>query len=210
MISVAITDDHTLIITGIQGLLKNYADIQLDGAYLTAEDTRKGLKHTPVDVLLLDLNLPDKDGLALCKELKIEYPRLKIIILTTYNQSAFVRQAIKNGALGYLLKNISSNELYLALNTVVKGEDYIQQEVKEMLVRESLGKKVSAGFLPTLTRREKEILKLIVDEFKTQEIAEKLFVSVKTIETHRTHLMEKLEVRNVAGLVKIALEKNLI
>ncbi len=210
MIRVAITDDHLLIIKGLKELLSQLPDITLAGTFMTVEETRAGLSLVNPDVLLLDLNLPDGDGMLFCKEIKKDYPKLNVLALTTYNQAVLIKNVMRNGASGFLLKNTSLDELHDAIQTVHQGQQYLQQEVKHILLQHMIGeKRQQHTFQPVLSRREKEILQLIVNEHTTQEIAAKLFISIKTVESHRTHLMDKLGVRNLAGLVKVAIEKGL-
>jgi len=149
------------------------------------------------------------DGLELCKAILKQNPQTKVLTLTTFNEVSFITRIIKNGASGYLLKNTDKEELIEAIKTVYKGEQFLAKEVKEKLIASSFGKEDSA-FIPKLTRREKEVLKLIIDEMTTKEIAQKLFISNATVETHRLHLLNKLGVRNTAGLVKVALQKGLV
>ena len=210
MIRLAITDDHSLILKGIETLFKSSKDIAIVGTYSNAEKTVENLASTNPDVLLLDLNLPDGNGIYLCKSILKELPKLNIIALTNFDETAFVKNIIKNGAKGYLLKNTDKNELELAIKKVYNGEQYLQKSIQKKLLNESIGKTTRNNFIPKLTRREQEILNLISEEFTTNEIAEKLFVSAKTVETHRSHLIQKLEVRNTAGLVRIAIEKGLL
>lgn len=211
MIQVAITDDHLLIINGINDLLSRIDGILLSASYLDATATRNGLEKSVPDVLLLDINLPDGDGIQLCHELTRKYPSMRIIALTTYNQNVLVKNMMRNGASGFLIKNISAEELESAIRTVHRGEQYIQPEIKESLLRDSLGTpEPRTMFRPKLTRREKEVLGLIMDEFTTQEIADKLFLSPKTVETHRLNLLQKMGVRNTAGLVKEAINQGLL
>jgi len=210
MIQVAITDDHLMVVKGLTELLSLLPDIRITGTFMTLEETGKGLEQIHADVLLLDLNLPDGDGVLYCREIRKKYPVLKIIALTTYNQVVLVKNVLRNGANGFLLKNASLDELNEAITTVYNGGEYLQEEIKEQVLKASWGNKPkNASFQPILSRREKEILQLIVDENTTQEIAAKLFLSVKTVEAHRSHLIEKLGVKNLAGLVKIAIEKGL-
>lgn len=211
MINVAITDDHLLIINGIKDLLSRIEGIELSGSYMNAEETRIGLEKAVPDVLLLDINLPDGDGIQLCRELTRKYPALQVIALTTYNQNVLVKNMMRNGSSGFLMKNISAEELENAIRTVHRGEQYIQPIIKEALLRDSFGTaEPRTTFRPKLTRREKEVLGLIMDEMTTQEIADKLFLSPKTIETHRLNLLQKLGVRNSAGLVKEAINQGLL
>ena len=211
MIKVAITDDHPLIINGIKELLERLVDVQLTGSFNNIRETNEGLMNELPDVLLLDINLPDGDGIAFCKELKKKYPSVQVLALTTYHQNVMVKNMMRNGASGFLLKNTSLEELHEAIETVHRGENYLQKEIKDALLRESIGATSTHNvFDLKLTRREKEILQLIIEEHTTQEIAEKLFISVKTVESHRTHLMDKLGVRNIAGLVRMTIEKGLL
>ncbi|HMR56185.1 MAG TPA: response regulator transcription factor [Cyclobacteriaceae bacterium] len=210
MIRIAITDDHLLILKGIQELLHQLDDVQVVGTYMNIQETRIGIPKSNPEILFLDLNLPDGDGVQLCKELRKDYPNLKIIALTSYNQVVLVKSMMRNGASGYLLKNTSLDELRDTIHCVYEGGQYLQKEIKEVLLQNSLGVHSTHGsFQPMLTQRETEVLDLIVKEHTTQEIADKLFISVKTVEAHRTHLMDKLGVRNLAGLVKVAIEKGL-
>lgn len=211
MIKIAITDDHPLILKGIADLLSKMNDVQLTGQYLNLEETRAGLEQKLPDVLLLDINLPDGDGIQYCKEVVKQYPGLRVLALTTYNQNVLVKNMMRNGARGFLLKNTSLDELQTAIQTVHIGELYLQGEVREALLRDSIGASApKTTFRPVLTRREKEVLQLIMDEFTTQEIADKLFLSPKTVETHRLNLLQKLGVRNTAGLVKEAIQQGLL
>lgn len=211
MTKVAITDDHMLIINGIKDLMSQLEGFELTESYMCIADTRAGLEAKQPDVLLLDINLPDGDGIQYCKEIKRLYPKLKVIALTTYSQNILVKNMMRNGADGFLLKNTSIDELRTAISTVQAGEMYLQPAIKESLLRDTIGAPMAkTTFRPTLTRREKEVLTLIMDELTTQEIADQLFISPKTVETHRLNLLQKLGVRNTAGLVKEAINQGLL
>ena len=187
MIRVGVTDDHQLILNGISDLLQSIDDIQVVGKWLSDAATRKGFEEEVPDVLLLDINLPDGDGIELCKVYKKEHPEMKVIALTTFNQAVMVRNMIKNGASGYLLKDTTQEELISAIREVMEGKEYLQSKIKDILLQDALGKP-SVGYIPKLTRREKEVLELVIDELTTAEIAEKLFISPKTVESHRLNL----------------------
>ncbi len=210
MIRVVATDDHLMVLKGIEAMLKPCKDIYMACYCLDGQETLNWLPGSAADVLLLDINLPDINGVELCKILHKEYPELHIIALTNFSESSFVKNMIKNGADGYLLKNVKRDELELAIKRVYQGKQYLQKSIQKQLLNESIGVSTRKMFIPKLTRREGEVLNLIADEHTTNEIAEKLFVSPKTIECHRMHLIQKLEVRNTAGLMRIALEKGLI
>jgi len=210
MIEIAITDDHTIVIEGIRTMLKSNKEIVISQSFTNITDTFNGLDKS-IKVLLLDINLPDGNGITACKDLLQKFPNLSIITLTNFEDVSFIKQIIKNGAMGYLLKNTGKNELVNAIKTVLEGERYLPQNIQEMLLNESLGKSApSSFFVPKLTSREKEILDLIIKEYTTEEIAEKIFISVKTVESHRSNLIQKLGVKNSAGLVRVAFEKGLI
>ncbi len=209
MIRVLIVDDHQVVLDGIQSMLEQEKDIFITGKLMNGPDALEFLKNSPVDVSLIDINMPGMDGIELCKAIQKKHPDIKVLALTTFNEVSFITNMMKSGASGYLLKNTTKEELITAIKTIQKGEQYLAREVQEKLISTSFGKKDTA-FIPKLTRREKEVLKLILEEFTTKEIAEKLFISNATVETHRLHLLNKLGVRNTAGLVKVAIEKGLV
>ena len=209
MIQIAITDDHTIVIEGIKTMLKSTKEIEVTQSFENLKDTFENLAQT-VQVLLLDINLPDGNGITACKELLIKHPSLKIIALTNFEDSIFIKQILKNGAMGYLLKNTSKSELLEAIKEVTNGNRYLPKNISDILLNDSIGIENTSYFIPKLTVREKEILALIIKEYTTEEIANKLFLSTKTVESHRSNLMQKLGVKNSAGLVRVAFEKGLI
>ena len=209
MIQIAITDDHTIVIEGIKTMLKSNKEIEVLQSFENLKDTFENL-ISDVQVLLLDINLPDGNGINACKELLVKHPNLKIIALTNFEDSIFIKQILKNGAMGYLLKNTSKIELTQAIKSVIEGKRYLPKKISDILLNDSIGINSSSYFLPKLTIREKEILELIIKEFTTDEIAAKIFVSTKTVESHRSNLMQKLGVKNSAGLVRVAFEKGLV
>lgn len=210
MIRIAITDDHPIVIEGIRIMLKSDKEIVVSQSFSNITDMFSELDEN-IQVLLLDINLPDGSGITACKDLLQKFPNLLIIALTNFEDATFIKQIMKNGAMGYLLKNTGKSELIEAIKTVLNGERYLQKNIREILLNESLGKTATSSFfIPKLTGREKEILALIIKEFTTEEIAEMIFISVKTVESHRSNLMQKLGVKNSAGLVRVAFEKGLV
>ena len=210
MIKVAITDDHLLVMQGIESMLKNETAIRIVGKYPSAQITLEALSVERPDILLLDINLPDTNGIDLCKQLLGLYPDLKIIALSSHDDTNFVKRILKNGASGYLLKNTSKEELLEAFETVLSNGQYLQATIQKKLLNRSLGIQKRNPLKPKLTRREKEVLAAICEEKTTQEIALQLFVSPKTVETHRMNLISKLGTRNSVGLAKIAIEQELL
>ena len=203
-IKLFIVDDHYMVIEGIHSLLKNEKDIEWMGHATNAESCMAFLNNRQPDVIFMDINLPDKSGIELCKEIKEKYPGVFIIGLSTFNQQSFITKMMDNGASGYALKNASKEELLIAIHTVIRGRTFLSHEAA--LIAENK----TSGELPVITRREQEVLELIADGLTTQEIANKLFLSASTVETHRKNLLAKLDAKNVASMIKVAAKLKLI
>ncbi len=207
---IAITDDHEMIRNGIDSLLENYPDLLIVGKYPNAKTTIEALKESQPDLLLLDINLPDINGIDLCKLLVKSHPNLKIIALSNFDETSFVKRILKNGASGYLLKNTNSEELFEAIQTVLKGDQFIQKDIQKKLFNRSIGQPKNNGLAIKLTKREKEVLQCIYEELTTQQTADELFISPKTVETHRMNLMSKFGAKNSVGIIKAALSRELL
>ena len=205
MIRVYIIDDHQMIIEGIHSLLHDEQNIEWMGSSKSPDDLMTFLAKRQPDVLLMDINLPQRSGLELCREVKEKYPAINIIGLSTSNQPSVIRKMQENGASGYLLKDASKNEILEALQQVNKGKEYVSFSVAE-----ALKKKDSNTSLPALTRREKEILELIAEGLTNRKIAAKLFLDRTTINTHRKNMLTKFNVKNTAALIKIVVTNHLI
>lgn len=210
IIKIAITDDHKMVLEGIQSMLKASKGIKIVGFYNNGSDTLDGVVKDKPDILLLDINLPDINGIDLCKQLKKDHQNLKIIAISNYDEVSFIRRMLNSGADGYLLKNTDKLELLSAFKTVLNDEQYLQRDIEKKLLNQSIGKKITNSLLVKLTRREKEVLQAISEELTTQEISEKLFISPKTVETHRMNIMSKLGAKNSVGIIKAAIENNLL
>jgi DNA-binding NarL/FixJ family response regulator len=212
MIKVAITDDHPLIVDGLCNALKSDPEFSIIGCYDTGARLFQGLRKELPDVLLLDLQLPDKNGQELVPLLLNDYPNLHILILSAMDSSPFVRELIKSGCRGYLLKSSTNqSQLIRAIKQVFAGELFIEPKLKEQLLEDMLATNRLVNKLnPKITQREKEVLKLISKEYSNQEIADQLFVSSRTIETHRYNLLQKLEVKNTVGLLRVAKQLGLV
>ena len=210
MIKVAICDDHTMVLRGIETMLEDSDMIIITATYNLGKQLLAEIDNNLPNVLLLDINLPDSNGIELCRELIKKHPQLLIIGLSNYSETGFIKNMLRNGAKGYLLKNTDKQELILAITTVHKGGTYLPRNIQDILLNESIGNPSQITFIPKLTRRETEVLHLIAKEHTNQEIAELLFISTKTVESHRNNLIQKLGVRNTAGLIRVALEKGLL
>ncbi|MBN9482426.1 MAG: hypothetical protein BGO70_17760 [Bacteroidetes bacterium 43-93] len=211
MIKLAITDDHPLVIDGLLNALNDVPDIVITGTYNNGASLLSGLQEILPDVLLLDLQLPDKKGTELVPILLQQYPHLHILILSGIESSPYIREMMQKGCKGYLLKsNTDKVVLTGAIREVYNGGIYLEASLKEQLLHEMLIVKRKIDKLsPRITRREREVLNLIMKELTNQEIADKLFISLRTVETHRYNLLQKLDARNTAGLLRIAREMGL-
>lgn len=206
MIQVFITDDHYMVIEGIRSLLMNERDLELIGSASTAASCRAFLKNRQPDVLLLDINLPDGNGIDLCRELKQLYPGVFILGLSTFNQASYIREMMDNGASGYVLKNASQKELVEAIHLAAAGKTYLAFDAAKTLQADELHKRDRI----ILGRREKEVLELIKNGFTNTEMAEQLNIRVNTVDTYRKSLLSKLKAKNTADLVRLAFLHQLI
>jgi DNA-binding NarL/FixJ family response regulator len=204
-IKVFIVDDHYMVIEGIRSLLQNEKDIDWMGHATNAASCLAFLQQQTPDVLLMDINLPDTSGIDLCKEVKEKYPAIAILALSTFNQQSFIEKMLANGASGYVIKNATQQELMEAIHTVVKGKQYLSFDAAI-----TLRKTDTQNDVPVITRREKEVLELIAEGMTNNEIAQKLFISQTTVDTHRKNILSKLGAKNTASLIRIATQLKLI
>ena len=204
-IKIFIVDDHYMVIEGIHSLLQNEKHIEWMGHATNAASCLAFLQHQKPDVILMDINLPDKSGIELCKEVKDKYPAIAVLGLSTFNQQSFIEKMIASGASGYVLKNATQEELMEGIETVVKGKQFLSFDAAL-----ALRKTDTQNNMPVITRREKEVLELIADGMTNNEIAQKLFISTSTVDTHRKNLLAKLEAKNTASLIRIAAQLNII
>ncbi len=206
MTRVYIVDDHAVVIEGIYALLQTESDIEITGYATNATNcVQYFLTHTS-DVILMDISLPDMNGVDLCRIIKKNYPGIMVLALSTFNQGTYIRKMMESGASGYLLKNASKNEIIEAIQVVVKGKTYFSFDAGQAL--KSVTNQQNA--IPPLTKREKEILTHIAEGLTNGQIAEKLFISVDTVDSHRKNLHTKLNVKNTATLIRFAVENNLL
>jgi DNA-binding NarL/FixJ family response regulator len=207
MTRVFIVDDHPVVIEGIHSLLMNERDITWVGQAMNAASCLGFFVNNTADVVLMDISMPGMDGVELCAVMKNKYPGIFILGLSTFNQGLYIKKMMENGASGYILKNSSKEELVKAINTVYEGGIYFSGEAGEAL---SAYQRSSKPDLPILTPREKEILELIAEGYTNPQIAEKIFLSQFTVDSHRKNLLAKLNVKNTASLIRLAVENKLI
>lgn len=206
-----IADDHRIFAQSLASFLGNEPDIEVVG---TAENGLKAiqkLEFEEIDVLLTDMQMPDMDGIALTLRVQENFPAVKVLMLSMIEDPLLIRSAIQVGIDGYLLKTVDNLELLKALNTIQQGGQYFQPIVMQKLTNApSLAFVDDTDYLKVLTERETEVLKLIAQEYSSPDIAEKLFISLNTVEAHRKNLFKKLNVKNSIGLIKFALRFGLI
>ncbi|HWR32083.1 MAG TPA: response regulator transcription factor [Chitinophagaceae bacterium] len=207
MIRVFIVDDHPVVIEGIHSLLKKEKNIEWAGQAMNAQSCLGFFVNNTADVILMDISMPGMDGVELCAVIKVKYPGIMVLGLSTFNQGLYIKKMMENGASGYILKNSSKEELLEAIHTVSEGGIFFSGEAGQALQEYQ---KSSIKDLPTLTSREKEILELIAQGYTNPQIAEKIFLSSFTIDSHRKNLLAKLNVKNTASLIRLAVEQKLI
>ncbi len=204
MIKVIIVDDHPIVIDGMKQLIDAEPGMNVVGAAMNGADARELLKSTPADIVLLDINLPDINGMELCEYIKRHYPALRIIALTGFKEYFYMQKMIHNGASGYLLKNAMPEEITEGIRTVYEGGEYFSDEAGAVLKSH----REKGGIF--LTMRETELLSLIVEGYTNREIADKLFLGVETINSYRKNLLLKLGVKNTAAMVRLAIIEKLV
>ena len=200
-ITIAIVDDHPIVIQGLKQLLSNEKDIRIAAFFVDGNGILSYIKNNEVDVVLLDITLPDSNGIELCKEIKDISPNTSVLMLSNRSERSMIMQSLQTGASGYLLKNASLEELTSCIKQVIFGNIVFCSEVREII-----SKPVKNEFqgLPKLTKRETQILKMLAEGKTSNKIAEELFLSVLTIDTHRKNILQKCKAKNVAELVTIA------
>lgn len=203
MINVYLTDDHTLLAEGLTTALAQSEDIRITRTFSTLHDCSAALATEQPDILLMDISMPDGDGVAFCHELVQEYPALHIIALTMHDEYSLVKRVLDTGIAGYVLKNVTTDELAEAIRRVHDGKKYICAEIASLMRKRATTE-------VTLTERETEILKLLAEGYNSRRIAEILFISEKTVKWHRKNLLNKLGASNTSELIAIVIKKKLV
>ncbi|MCH8317009.1 MAG: response regulator transcription factor [Bacteroidetes bacterium] len=214
-ILIIVADDHHLIRDGIVSMLNNVDDFEIVGEAENGKEVVEKTKKLKPDVVIMDINMPEMNGIEATKIIKEECPDTRILVLTMYDNEEYIRNILEAGAEGYLLKNTKRNEFISAIYAVMEGEYFFSKRITNLIIKGYVNKsahkpKETSEVNIPISKREKEVLALIVEELTNKEIADKLFISIRTVETHRRNIMEKLNVRTAYGLVKIAVESGLI
>lgn len=206
MIKIAIADDHPLVLNGLADMLSAHDHIMIQATYPNGDSAIAGVRAEQPDVLILDIQMPDKRGEEVVLILRKEFPELKILVLTNFDNTLYASAMLRNGALGYLLKNTNRETLVQAIETVYTGATFLPAELKSKLADFESRVKANKRFRHTLTPRETDILKLLAAGKNNQQIAAELFLSKRTVENYRFNLTIKLDVKSTEALVKYAIE----
>lgn len=203
----AIVDDHPIVIEGLKTLLQNEQNIHLVGGFCSGQDILSYIRLNKIDLILLDVTLPDINGMELCQLIKNESVNTIILIFSNHTERSIILQTIQNGASGYLLKNSTIDELRHCIAEAIEGNICYSKEVMEIISRPTKNELLGS---PRLTRREKEVLTLIAEGKTSQVIGQELFLSPLTIDTHRKNLIQKFGVKNVAELIMVANQQQIL
>jgi DNA-binding NarL/FixJ family response regulator len=207
MIRILIADDHQIFVDGLCSMLESETDIDIVGAVHTGQRVLDFISASSPDLVVLDINMPNMNGLEVAKKMKDDFPEVKTLLLSMHDQAPIIKEALDTGVDGYLLKSVDKEEFILAIRNIVNGRKHYSSEVTNIIFSNpNSGQNSSAN----LTRRELEVLRLIAKAKTSEEIAKELFVSIHTVKTHRKNLLSKLQVNNTAGLVGYAYENDLV
>lgn len=214
-ISVLIVDDHKIIRDGLRSLLEDVDEIKIVGEASNGKEAIAFYEQNPVDVIIMDIRMPEMSGIDTTKYLSEKYPNIKILALTMHDEESFISKMLQAGASGYLLKNVGKEELVTAIHRLHKGDNYFSIDVANKMMTRLISAKPSdiMELSPDdlqLTKREIEVIRLIAEGLTSQDIALRLYISPRTVDTHRRNLLQKLNVRNTAELVKFAIKHNIL
>ncbi len=214
-IQIVIADDHQIVIDGIKAMLESEKGIDVIGEAKNGKELLAQLEELEPDIVLTDINMPHMDGVEVTRRVNSQFKGVKILILSTYDDVRLVKEILKLGAKGYVLKTAAKTELVKAIRTLYEGGTFFSQEISDKILKSMMSSETitdSTESLPpvALTKREMEIIKLIAMEYTGPEIAKKLFISINTVETHRKNLVRKTKSKNTVGLVKYAMRHDLI
>jgi DNA-binding NarL/FixJ family response regulator len=214
-IRIYLADDHQILIDGISSLLQTIPDFEVVGFSLNGKNLFDEVIQNKIDILILDINMPQKDGIAVIKEFADKGFPCKVIILSSYDDLKLIKEIMKLGASGYLTKQCAGENIVEGIQAVYRGEEYFCETVREKIFHNVTKdnpklNRINSNLNSLLTGRELEIITLISLEYSGKEISEQLFISTNTVETHRKNIMKKLKLKNIIGLVKYAINNNLI
>lgn len=213
--SVIIADDHTIVRDGIKALLSEQEDIVIIGEASNGSELFRLLSLTTADIILLDISMPDLSGIEICERLRTEYPQIKVLFLSMYTTEEYIFNAIKSGAHGYLPKNISQPELLEAIRSISQGREYFNETISNIILKSYINKAKNAETENdirehSLSKRELEVLRLFAEGFSNSEIGTRLFISPRTVESHKNHIMQKINLKSPVDLIKFAIKNHIV
>lgn len=211
-IKIVLVDDHQMFRDGVKSVLSDEDNIEVIGEIGNGNDLYEVLKSIKPDVIITDISMPEISGIDIAKYVSENYPEIKILILSMHSNEEFITKALSAGANGYLPKDTSMDELLKAINTIYTGDNYFNKEISDTILKSIINKSKSAkenAKNETLTKREKEIINLVVDGLTNKGIADKLFISIRTVDSHKNNIMQKLNLKSSVELVKYAIKNNL-
>lgn len=213
-IRLLIADDHPLIAEGIKNTFEDDSTIDVVGLVNNGQQVIEHLKELVVDIVLLDIEMPVLNGIDCAKIISNKYPEVKVIILSMYQEASLIKELMQIGIKGYMLKTIPKEELLLAIKKVFNGQEYFSSDVTKALLKGQSSEKIiqfteKSKLLELLTKREIEIINLVSQGFTNAQIGKKLFISHRTVDSHRTNVMKKLDIHNVAGLIRFAIQNGI-
>jgi DNA-binding NarL/FixJ family response regulator len=209
-IRVALCDDHRIVTDGLQRLLSDAPGVECVGTAASGAEALYLLEHIDVDVLITDLDMPEMDGTQLTQRIREKKLSVKVIVLSMHEEAALVQRVLDLGADGYLVKSAGRNEVLLAVHNVHEGRKHFSSDLMNALLKQHVNTRNGRDVLKDLSERETEVLAALAEGLSNKQIGEKLFISPRTVDTHRTNLMRKLDTHNVAGLVRIAIQAGLV
>ena len=207
---IVVVDDHRLVRAGIVALLEDIPEVQVVGQASDGIQALKTVAELKPDVLILDLAMPEMSGLEVLARIHESHPRVKVIILSMHDSAEHVHRALKQGASGYLLKDVLPDELVLAIDAITQGRTWLSSAISKTVIDGYLGRNGDEASLPQLTERQNQVLKMIAEGHSTKQISGHLNLSAKTIETYRAQIMEKLDIHDIAGLVRYAIRQGIV
>jgi DNA-binding NarL/FixJ family response regulator len=214
-IRIFLVDDHQLVRDGIKALLVSAEDLTILGEASSGKECFEKIAVEAPDILILDISLPDTNGIEITKRITAEYPHTRVLILSMYTSEDFIFNSVKAGARGYLPKNTSREELLSAIHAIYEGEEFFSDSISRIMLKSYVRKAkeddlaTQGGPIP-LTTREIEILKLFAEGFINKEISDQLDISIRTVETHKNHIMKKLELKSTVELIKYAIRNKIV
>ncbi len=213
-VKILIVDDHPMIRLGIRSILNNVEHLNVADEANNGREALEKLAKESFDLVIMDIKMPEMSGIEATEEIIKRHPNTKVLAISMFDEQRYIVKMLQAGALGYVLKNTGKNEMVNAINSIMAGESYFSQEVSSIMMSQFMNRGTGQVSEPKsdvlLTKRETEIIRMIAEELTNSEIAERLGISSRTVDTHRRNLLQKLDVKNTAGLVKFAIQNNLL